>query len=242
MKAMILAAGAGVRLRPLTDYVPKCMISIGGKPILERTIEHLSRHDVTEMIINVCTLSQVIMDYFGDGGRWGVHIVYSVEERPLGTAGGVKHVAQFFDQKPFIVWYGDNLSTCDLGRLIARHAAKGSVATIALHQRDEVGQSGIVGLDSDDRIVRFLEKPRPEQVFSHWVNAGIYVLAPTVLELIPAGAPADFARDLFPAMLAAGQPLYGYRLAADEGLWWIDTPADLARVQQEWQTSQEGPQ
>jgi NDP-sugar pyrophosphorylase family protein len=235
MKAMILAAGSGTRLRPLTERVPKCMIPIGGKPILERTIEHLRRYGVTELVINVCTLPQVIMDTFGDGERWGVHIVYSVEERPLGTAGGVKRAARFFDQAPFVVWYGDNLSRCNVGRLIARHTAKGSVATVALHHREEVSQSGIVGLDRDDRIVRFLEKPRPEQIFSHWVNAGIYVLAPAVLDFVPGEAPADFARDVFPAMLLAGQPLYGYPLAAQEGLWWIDRPEDLARVQAAWE-------
>jgi NDP-sugar pyrophosphorylase family protein len=240
MKAMILAAGSGTRLRPLTARIPKCMIPIGGKPILERTIEHLRRYGVTELVINVCTLPQVIMDTFGDGERWGVHIVYSVEERPLGTAGGVKRAARFFDQAPFVVWYGDNLSRCDLDRLIGYHHAKGGLATIALFERESVSQSGIVGLDEDDRIQRFLEKPRPDQIFSHWVNAGILILEPNVLDLIPSGR-LDFSLDIFPALLAARHRLYGYRLSNAEGLWWVDTPADLARVQAEWQDLEETP-
>jgi NDP-sugar pyrophosphorylase family protein len=210
------------------------MIPIGGKPILERTIEHLRRHSITDIVINLHFLPQMIIEHFGDGSRWGVRLTYSLEREALGTAGGVKNVARFFDDGPFVVWYGDNLSRCNLGRFIAHHEAKGSVATIALHYREDVSQSGIVGLDETDRIVRFVEKPTPEQAFSHWVNAGIYVLDPAVLSFIPAKGVLDFGRDIFPHMLAAGRPLYGYRLTAAEGLWWIDRPEDLTRVQQEW--------
>jgi len=234
MKAMLLAAGQGSRLRPLTDRIPKCMIPVGGKPILEHTIEWFARSGVTEIIVNLCSLPQVIMDYFGHGDRWGVRITYSLEEQSLGTAGGVKNAAWFFDDGPFLVWYGDNLSHCDLDRLYRFHCAKGGLATIALHHREDVSQSGIVGLDDVDRIMRFLEKPTPEQTFSHWVNAGIYVLDPAVLGFIPAEGIPDFGRDIFPRMLAAGWPLYGYRLTDAEGLWWIDRHEDLTRVQQEW--------
>jgi NDP-sugar pyrophosphorylase family protein len=246
MKAMILAAGQGTRLRPLTERIPKCMVRIGGKPILEHTIEWLRRYGVTEIIINLHHLPEAIRGYFGDGQKWGVRITYSLEHRPLGTAGGVKNVAWFlvvspvepFDGpfgsaqgRPFFVWYGDNLSTCRLDRLWEFHSVKGGIATIALYYRDDPTPSGIVGLDEDDRIVRFQEKPQPNQVFSHWVSAGIFVLEPQVLEAIPAEGAPDFGRDVFPALLAAGQSLYGYRMSADEGLWWIDTPEDLRRME-----------
>lgn len=234
MKAMLLAAGAGTRLRPYTDHVPKCMLPIAGKPLLEHTIMHLQQQGVTEIVINVCALPQVIMDHFGSGERWGVCIRYSVEATQLGTAGGVKRMADFFAGAPFLVWYGDNLSRCNVGQLYASHVARGSVATLALFHREDVSQSGIVGLGPEERIVRFLEKPQPDQVFSHWVNAGIYMLEPSVLDFIPAGAPVDFAREVFPALLAAGEPLHGYPLSAAEGLWWIDRPEDLQRVQAEW--------
>jgi NDP-sugar pyrophosphorylase family protein len=205
------------------------MVPVDGKPVLEYNIEWLRKCGVTELVINLFHLPEVVMGYFGDGSRWGVHITYSIEKEPLGTAGGVKNVEWFFDRL-FFVWYGDNISKCDLQRLYRQHRAKGGLATIALHHREDVTQSGIVGLDAGDRIVRFFEKPRPDQAFSHWVNAGIYVLEPAVLEFIPHDGAPDFGRDVFPALLAAGQPLYGYRLSADEGLWWIDTPEDLEKV------------
>jgi len=233
MKAMILAAGQGMRLRPLTENVPKCMIPIGGKPILEGTIEWLRAYGVEEVIINLNYLPHVVTDHFGDGTRWGIKIMYSIEDRALGTAGGVKNVAWFFDG-PFYLWYGDNISRCKLDRLYQFHRIRGGLATITLHHREEVSQSGIVGLDGEHRITRFVEKPRPDDVFSHWVNAGIFVLEPSVLDYIPTEGLPDFGRDVFPALLAAGQPLYGYPLSDSEGLWWIDTLEDLRRVQSEW--------
>jgi len=227
---MILAAGKGTRLRPLTETVPKCMVTIAGKPLLQYTIEWLRKYRVTEIIINLYHLPEVISNYFGDGGRWGVHITYSLERELLGTAGGVKNVAWFFDG-PFFVWYGDNLSTCRLDRLWEFHRARSGIATIALHYREDPTQSGIVGLDERDRVVRFLEKPGPDQVFSHWVNAGIFVLEPQLLEVIPSDGYSDFGQDIFPTLLAKGAPIYGYRLSEQEYLWWIDTPEDLQRVQ-----------
>ncbi len=230
-KAMILAAGQGTRLRPLTERIPKCMVPLGEKPLLEYTIEWLREYGVVDIIINLCHLPEAVMDYFGDGRKWGVQMTYSVEKRPLGTAGGVKNVSWFFDGS-LLVWYGDNLSTCRLGSLWEFHRAKDGIATIAVHYREEATASGIVGLDEDDRITRFLEKPRPDQVFSHWVSAGIFVLEPQVLDAIPAEGAPDFGRDVFPALLARGQPLYGYRMSEGEGLWWIDTLEDLHRVQE----------
>jgi mannose-1-phosphate guanylyltransferase len=233
---MILAAGAGTRLRPLTDRMPKCMVPIGGKPLLEHTIEWLHGYGVSEIAINLCYMPGAVMEHFGDGRRWGVRITYSLEEDALGTAGGVRKMAGFFDG-PCLVWYADNLSRCRIDRLIEQHRDHAGLATIALFQRDDVSQSGIVGMDESGRITRFLEKPRPEEVFSHWVNAGIYILEPSVLEcILSCGAP-DFGRDVFPRFIAAGQPLYGYKLASDEGLWWIDRPEDLARVRQAWEES-----
>jgi NDP-sugar pyrophosphorylase family protein len=230
MKAMLLAAGQGTRLRPMTNTVPKSMIPICGKPILEHNIEWLRRYGITDLAINLFFLPHIIQDYFGDGSRWGVRITYSLEPRKLGTAGGVKRFANFFDET-FLVWYGDNLSTCDLSRLLDFHRAKGGLATIALYQREDVTQSGIIGLDDEERITRFLEKPKIDEIFSHWVNAGIYIFERDVLEFIPDQGESDFGRDIFPAMLEAGQSLYGYRMTASEGLWWIDTPDDLHETQ-----------
>jgi mannose-1-phosphate guanylyltransferase len=172
-----------------------------------------------------------VMNHFGDGRGLGIRLTYSVEPELLGTAGAVKKVEQFFDG-PFFVWYGDNLSTCHLDRLWQFHQSKRrGVATIALHHREDPTQSGIVGIDENDRVIRFLEKPRSDQVFSHWVNAGILVLERSVIDAIPSEYAADFGRDVFPVLLENGAALYGHRMSEDEGLWWIDTLVDYERVQ-----------
>jgi NDP-sugar pyrophosphorylase family protein len=229
MKAMILAAGEGTRLRPLTERMPKPMIPIAGRPILEHNIRLLAKHCIRELVINLHHCPDVVTNYFGYGHAWGVSITYSYEPVLLGTAGAVKKVGALLDTT-FLVIYGDNLTTCDIGRLCAFHKEKGGVGTVALFHRDDPLASGIAGLDEDDRIMRFLEKPEPHQVFSHWVNAGLLVLEPEVLDYIPSNAPSDFGRDILPALIAAGRPLYGYRMS--EGLWWIDTWEDYQRLQQ----------
>jgi NDP-sugar pyrophosphorylase family protein len=232
MKAMLLAAGRGTRLRPITDQVPKCMLPIAGKPLLETNIEWLRKFGFTELVINLYYLPQVIMDHFGDGSRWGVRIIYSLEEKILGTAGGVKRAAQYFDNT-FLVWYGDNLSTCNLADLAAFHQSKKGLATVALFHREDVTYSGIVELDGNYRFVRFLEKPQSDQIFSHWVSAGIFILEPEILNNIPSEGASDFGRDIFPALLGKNYPLYGYTMSGAEGLWWVDTIEDLQRTQLE---------
>lgn len=228
MKAMVLAAGQGTRLSPLTDQMPKPMIPVAGRPILEHNLRLLAKHGIREVVINLHHQPEVVTDYFGDGSTWGVAITYSREAELLGTAGAVARVSEFFDG-PFLVLYGDNLTTCDLTRLRDFHQAKGGVGTIALFHREDPTSSGIVGLDADDRVVRFLEKPAPYQIFSHWVSAGLLVLEPDVLKYIPKEGPCDFGKDILPVLVKAGHSLYGYRMT--EGLWWIDTNYDYQRVQ-----------
>ncbi|HLJ60635.1 MAG TPA: nucleotidyltransferase family protein [bacterium] len=232
---MLLAAGLGTRLRPLTDRIPKCMVRVDGRPLLEHTLSWLRSYGVRDVVINLHHLPDVVRDYFGDGGAYGVRITYSYEAELLGTAGAVKRVASCFDG-PFFVWYGDNLSTCRLDRLWEFHRARRGLGTVALFHREDPAHSGIVAVDDDGRIRRFVEKPRPGEIFSHWVNAGILVLEPGVLDEIPATGLVDFGRDVFPALLARGEALYGYRMSHDEGLWWIDRPQDLALLERIWPT------
>jgi mannose-1-phosphate guanylyltransferase len=229
-QAVILAAGRGTRLGSLGEGRPKCMLPIAGKPLLQHTIEAMSRFGIRNIAINLCHRPEIVMDHFDDGSAWGVKIRYSLEDEPLGTAGGVRRAASHFDG-PFFVWYGDNLSSCDLARLYAFHTAKRGIGSIALHRHPNPPAASIVELDGDQRIVRFLEKPRPEEVFEGWANAAIYVLEPQVLEAIPDDGTPDFGRDVFPSLLRQGERLYGYRLLGDEDMWWIDTPQDLERVQ-----------
>ena len=228
MKAMLLAAGEGRRLRPLTADLPKPMVRVGGRPILEYNVRLLAQHGINELVINLHHHPEAVSSYFGDGRRWGVSITYSYEPELLGTAGAVKRVAQLFTET-FFVLYGDNLTTCDLERLLAYHRCKGGIGTVVLHYREDPTASGIAELDGTDRITRFLEKPHREEVFSHWVNAGLLVLEPEVVDYIPADRPSDFGRHILPTLLADGQALYGYRMS--EPLWWIDTLADYERLQ-----------
>ncbi len=272
MNALLLAAGEGTRLRPLTEKLPKPMIPIAGKPILQHNVELLARHGIREIAINLHHCPEVVRSHFGDGSRFGVSITYSYEPELLGTAGAVKKLESFFqdttksviarsdperaervegcdeaipklergdcfaslamtraNQSPFLVLYGDNLIHCDLHRLLAFHQERAGIATLALHYRDDVTHSGVVTLDGNDRVLQFVEKPRADQIPSHWVNAGVLVLEPKVLDHIPAGVPSDFGKDILPHLLEQGERLYGYRLTGDEGIRWIDTLEDLRR-------------
>jgi NDP-sugar pyrophosphorylase family protein len=226
--AMILAAGSGKRLWPITSHTPKCMVEVGGKPAMEHAIERLREAGVSRIAINVCHLRDRVMDYFGDGRRWGVDLTYSIEDEPLGTAGGVAKARWFFNKQPFVVWYGDNIANCRLDRMWELHRRSDATLTMALFHRAEVSRSGVAVLDDASRIVRFVEKPKQEEAPSHWVNAGIYIVQPEVLNTIEATHAVDFGIDVFPFLLACGKAIYGYRMARGEDLTWIDTPADYA--------------
>jgi mannose-1-phosphate guanylyltransferase len=224
--AFILAAGEGRRLRPLTDDVPKPMIEIAGRPILEHNVRMLARYGVDDITINLHHRGETIREHFGDGSRFGVRIAYSPEPELLGTAGALNVVREQF-REPFFLLYGDNLTTCNLDRLRAR--LDGAVAAIALFEREDVSQSGVVALDANDRITAFVEKPAPgEAPPSHWVSAGVMAFDPSIFRFIPPAGPSDFGRDVFPAALAADAPINGYRMS--EKLWWIDSLIDYERT------------
>ena len=231
MKAVVLAAGKGERLRGLIGGVPKPMVAVHGKPILQQDIEWLARFGVTDLYVNLHHLPEVITNHFGDGRDWGVRITYSHEHQLLGTAGAVRKIADDYwgdVREPFIVVYGDNLlSAFDLGQVLEFHGSKAGTGTICLHYREDVSHSGIAVLDSDGRILKFIEKPAPDQVVSHWVNAGLYVLDASALRYVPRGA-SDFGRDIFPRMLEAGERLYG--LTVNAKLVAVDTPEMLAQA------------
>jgi mannose-1-phosphate guanylyltransferase / phosphomannomutase len=211
MRAMILAAGEGTRLRPLTLERPKPMVPIGGRPILEHLITLLRRHRVTQIAINLHYKPEAILDYFGDGDRFGVSLTYSYEERLLGSAGAARRLAWFFDGA-FFVLYGDVLTDIDLSALMNRHQATGAAATLALYRVPDPTRCGIVELAEDNRVVRFVEKPRPEEVFSDLASAGICILAPSALADVPTGRAFDLGLDLFPSLLRRGLPVHGYCL------------------------------
>jgi mannose-1-phosphate guanylyltransferase/phosphomannomutase len=210
MKGMILAAGEGQRLRPLTDHIPKPMLPIAGKPLLEHIVTHLRDCGVTDLAVNLHHLPGAVMNYFGDGSRWGVSLRYSLEERLLGSAGGVKRLQSFFDDT-FLVYYGDVFTRSDLRSMIAfHHNHPNALVTMGLYHVPDPWNRGIVQLDEEKSIIRFAEKPPQEQVFSNLANAGIYILQPQVLDWIPEGQVYDFGHNVFPRMLADGVPMLGY--------------------------------
>jgi len=233
MKAIILAAGKGQRLGGVVDKVPKPMLKIGRKPVLERNIEWLRSFGVRDIYINLHHLPDVIRDYFGSGGRWEVKIRYSYEETLLGTAGGVEKIVseQWPDDfsKPFIVIYGDNLlSDFNLDEIVNFHKVKKGAGTICLYRNDEVAQSGIAVIDSENKIVKFVEKPGPGETVSNLVNAGIYVLEPAILEYIPKNGFSDFGKDVFHKVIRAGENLYG--IVLEGNLIAIDSPELLEKA------------
>ncbi|GAB4531001.1 MAG: hypothetical protein Kow0063_09740 [Anaerolineae bacterium] len=208
MKGMILAAGEGRRLRPLTDHVPKPMLPLAGRPLLEHIIVYLRDCGITELAINLYHRPAVVMDYFGDGSRWGVSLRYSVEERLLGSAGGVKRLQDFFDDT-FVVYYGDVYTRADLVPMIELHRRCKVLATMGLYRVPDPWNRGIVELDGQV-ISRFVEKPPRGHIFSDLANAGIYVLEPAVMDWIPDDRPWDFGQHVFPALLADKVRVAGY--------------------------------
>ncbi|MEI6168067.1 MAG: nucleotidyltransferase family protein [bacterium] len=235
MKAMILAAGKGTRLYPLTETMPKPMVPVAGKPVLEHTLNWLRRHGILHIAINVHYQSTAIRDYFNDGTGLGVSLHYSQEPELLGTAGGVKQMEPFFGES-FVVAYGDVLTDLDLGALIAFHHAHGPAphTTLTLDQRPDAEQCGVVALDDNQRVTRFLEKPKKEEIQSPWVNSGIMVLDRALLARIPAGRFSDFGRDILPQWLSENVPIFGWGLPESAYLIDMGTPDKYAMAIRDW--------
>lgn len=218
MKAMILAAGVGSRLDPLTRNLPKPLVPIVNRPVMQHIVELLRKHGFTDIMVNLHYLGDQIAEYFGDGSRFGVSIHYSHEDQLWGDAGSVKRVEDFFKDDTFIVVGGDDLADLDLTRLVKTHRDKRALATIALSLVDDPSEYGIVLMNEEGRITRFLEKPKGEFIFSNTANTGVYVFEPEVFELIPRNTFYLFGKSFFPQMLEQKRPLYGHLTAA----YWMD--------------------
>jgi len=217
MKAMVMSAGIGTRLRPLTYNIPKPMFPIVNKPVLEHVLELLKRHNITEVVVNLYAHRAMIRNYFGDGSRLGMNVNYSEEKRLMGTAGGVKKVEQFFDDT-FLIMSGDGLTNINLTEAIRFHKEKKAFATMVLKCVDTRFEYGIALTAKGGKIQEFIEKPTWSSIFSNTVNTGIYVFEPEVFHHIPKGKFCDFARDVWPKLLEQGEPIFGYE--TDE--YWCD--------------------
>ncbi|HEV7886886.1 MAG TPA: mannose-1-phosphate guanyltransferase [Acidimicrobiales bacterium] len=215
MKAVIMAGGEGTRLRPLTSNLPKPMMTLANRPMMEHIVRLLKDHGFEDVVVTVAFMANVIRNYFGDGSEFGVRMVYATEETPLGTAGSVRNAMEELDER-FLVISGDVLTDIDLSAIVRYHEEKGALATIGLKAMENPLDFGIVITHEDGSIERFLEKPTWGQVFSDTINTGIYVLEPEIFDYIPGGRPVDFSGEVFPALLDAGKPLYGH---VSEGYW-----------------------
>ena len=231
LKALILAAGVGSRLRPLTDSCPKPMLLVAGRPLLAWTLEWLRSYGVREAALNLHHLPEVVMTGLGDGSAFGMRLHYAHESELRGTAGALHNFAGLFNE-PFLVVYGDLLLSLELDELIALHHGRGALLTLALKQTETPHSQGMVEVDTHGRVVRFVEKP------AQWdggptANAGVYVCAPEVVDWVPPGA-SDFGHDIIPAMLRAGAPVYA--AAVGGTVLDIGTPQAYAAAQK-WPTT-----
>ena len=225
MKAMILAAGKGTRVRPLTYDLPKPMIPILGKPVMAYLVEHLAQHGVTDIMVNVSYLHEKIEEYFGEGHQFGVQIGYSFEgytndagevvPQPLGSAGGMKKIQEFggFFDETTIVLCGDALIDLDLEAALREHRRSGALASVITLEVpwDKVSSYGVVVSDDDGRIRAFQEKPAQADALSNCVSTGIYLFEPEVLDLIPGDRPFDIGSELFPLLVEQGLPFYAQK-------------------------------
>jgi mannose-1-phosphate guanylyltransferase len=221
MKAMVLAAGLGTRLRPLTYEITKPMVPVLDRPVMEHILDLIDRHDFDGTIANLHYFPDTIREYFGD------RISYSYEEELLGTAGGVRSCAEFFGDEPFLVISGDALTDIDLSAFAERHRQSGGIATLAVKRVADTREYGVVLHDGDGRITGFQEKPEPDQALSDLGNCGIYMFDPRIFDYFPDRPFVDWAKDVYPALLENDVPFHIHELSE----YWNDV-GSLAELRQ----------
>lgn len=243
MKAMILAAGKGTRMQPLSYELPKPMIPLLGKPVMEYLVEQLAAHGFVDIMVNVSHLPESIENYFGDGRRWGVDIGYSFEGRiekgavlsePLGSAGGIKRVQEFggFFDDTFLVVCGDAIFDLDLTQVLRKHWQSGAHASIVVSEVDpaRVSNYGVVQCDADGRVTSFQEKPSRAEAKSNLVNTGICLFEPQIIDAIPSGVDYDIGAQLLPKLIEQNAPFR----AIEEAFHWVD----IGRLSDYWSACQ----
>lgn len=214
MKAIILAAGLGTRLRPLTNSTPKGMLPIKGKPLLEHLVNNLKEYGITDIGMNLFYLPDKITDYFGNGERFGVNLFFKREKTLLGTSGAINQFRNWLGKEDFLIIYGDNYFHLDYQDLFDKFkTTPKSIATICVQRIEDLTGKGLVIVDSQNRITSFVEKPEHPEIYrTDLVNAGIYCFKNEILKYIPEGVFSDFGKDIFPKLLGQNQILYNYVL------------------------------
>lgn len=230
MKALVLAAGLGTRMRPLTEGQPKCLLPLGGRPLIAYILDLLSRHGVREVFVNLHWRGGDVRDAIGDGREFGLRIDYLDEEQLSGTAGPVRKLARQLRDDRFLVLNGDNLTDLDLTALTAFHQDTGAELTVALHREEpaDLPEKSVVETDADGLITSFIEKPNAGQLFSDWSSGGVYVFEPALIDLIPEGRPYDIGHELIPVLLRERRRVFGFK--SDFYLVDIGTPEAYARA------------
>jgi mannose-1-phosphate guanylyltransferase/phosphomannomutase len=218
LKAMVLAAGAGTRLRPLTYETPKPMVPVVNRPVIHHVLDNLLRHGVKDVMVNLYAHADQVRGYCGDGSRWSLHVRYSHEPKLLGTAGAIKKVEPFLKGGTFCVMSGDGLSDIDLTAMLLFHRKRRSMATMAIKAIDSRFEYGVTLTEPSGRIKGFLEKPSWGDVFSNKVNTGIYIFEPEVFRYIPKGQVYDFGHQLWPKLLKLRKPIFAYETKS----YWTD--------------------
>lgn len=227
MKAVIMAGGEGKRLKAVTGDLPKPMVPLLGKPLMERCIELLRENGISEICATLRYNPGAIMDYFGDGEKLGVNITWRVETQPLGTAGGVKACMDALGGEDFLVISGDAACDFDLTRLMREHKRSGAAVTVALYECSEPLRYGLAVTGGDGDVRCFIEKPGWGRVVSDLVSTGIYAVSPRAMDYVPEGGMFDFAADLFPLLLARGEKIHGALLPG----YWCDIGTPRAYYQ-----------
>ncbi|HVH62716.1 MAG TPA: sugar phosphate nucleotidyltransferase [Candidatus Dormibacteraeota bacterium] len=215
MKAVVMAGGEGSRLRPLTSTMPKPLVPVAGRPIMEHILLHLRRHQLRDVVATVQYMGASIRNYFGDGSEQGVSLTYSVEDSPLGTAGSVMLARQQLNE-PFVVISGDSLTDIDLGAAVRFHRERKAIATIVLKPVPNPLEYGVVVIDEGGAVQRFIEKPSWGEVISDLANTGIYILDPAVFNFFRQGEVTDWSGDVFPKLLKEGEHVFGW---VADGYW-----------------------
>jgi mannose-1-phosphate guanylyltransferase len=225
---ILLVGGFGTRLKPLTSESPKPMLPVAGLPVTEHQLLAAKRAGIHTLVLATSYLSEVFTPYFGDGSKWGMKILYAVEKEPLGTGGAIRNAAEMLDieslgNEPIVIFNGDVLSRHSIADQIKYHQAKSADATLHLIEVEDARAFGCVPTDESGRVTAFLEKM--DNPVTNSINAGCYVFHPSVLARIPMGKVVSIERETFPALVASGRPVYGYK----EQAYWLDvgTPAAL---------------
>jgi len=230
MRALVLAAGQGKRLRPLTLKTPKALIPIGGRPVIEYALELLARSGIREIAVNLHHLGEQIRQTLGSGERLGVSIEYSYEEPLLDTGGAIKKLEGWLGGDTFVVMNADTIIDIELTHVLDAHRSSGADATMVLRADPEARRYGLIEIDASNRVRRFLGQP-PEPIggLEPLMFAGLQVLEPRVFRYMPRLEPFGMTSKVYPAMLAAGEAIYGFRF---QGFWaTIDRPEDVARAE-----------